>query len=81
MKHPKDEPARAKEAMHIVDQLKTLGLPEDDPDLQRVLLILDQFVEKGYGYSGKLTSDLGFLFELKLSLQNHIVSHVRIAKA
>jgi len=77
---PKDIAARAAEAAEMAKQLSTTGIPEDDPDFKKLLKIMDEFVVKGYGYSGLVKTKLGFDFDLKLSLQKHIMSTLRIAK-
>ncbi len=81
MKNPKDVVARATEAAEMARQLQTVGFPQDDPDFQKLLKIIDDFVVKGYGFSGFVKTNLGFKFDLKLSLQRHVTSHVRITKA
>ena len=78
---PKDLVARAAEAAEMARQLQTVGIPADDPDFKKLLKIMDEFVVKGYGYSGFVKTDLGFKFDVKLSLQRHITSHVRITKS
>lgn len=81
MKNPKDLAARAAEAAEMAKQLQTVGIPTDDPGFQKLLKTIDEFVTKGYGFSGLLKTDLGFKFDLKLSLQRHVTSHVRITKS
>lgn len=80
MKNPKDLVARAAEAAEMAKQLQTVGIPADDPDFKKLLKIMDDFVVKGYGYSGFVKTQLGFDFDVKFSMQKHIMSTIRIAK-
>jgi hypothetical protein len=80
MKNPKDLATRAAEAAEMGRQLQTVGIPEDDPDFKKLLKIIDEFVTKGYGYSGFVKTQLGFDFDVKFSMQKHITSYIRIAK-
>lgn len=81
MKNPKDIVARAAEAAEMARQFQATGFPEDEPGYQKLLGIIDDFVVKGHGYSGYIKTNLGFKFDVKLSLQRHVTSHVRITKA
>jgi hypothetical protein len=80
MKNPKGMVARAAEAAEMAKQLSTTGIPADDADLLKLLKIMDEFVVKGYGFSGFVKTKLGFDFDVKFSMQKHIVSTIRIAK-
>ena len=80
MKNPKDLAARAAEAAEMAKQLSTTGIPADDADLLKLLKIMDDFVVKGYGFSGLVKTKLGFDFDVKFSTQKHIMSTIRIAK-
>lgn len=71
---------RAREACTIGGNLAQLGLPHEDPGMARVLATLDEFVRLGHGFTGSVKSDLGVTVHLKLSVQPHITSLLRIAK-
>jgi hypothetical protein len=79
-KRVKTPAERAREACTIGGNLATLGLPHEDPGMARVLATLDEFVRLGAGFTGSVRSELGVVVHLKLSVQPHVTSLLRISR-
>lgn len=81
MKHPKTPSDRHREALEIAKQLSGCGLPFDDPRVAQLRDDLQRFAEDGVGASKVLKlPELKVAMVVKLSLQAHIPSFVRVTK-
>jgi hypothetical protein len=77
MKAPKTREEREREVAKLSEEVKSLGIPEDD--MQPLFDVLDRFATEGEGYSGVVKlPQFNLAFVVKLSLQAHVHSGMRL---
>lgn len=78
MKRPKSEDERVREMVAIRQKMRELGLHEDDPDVARLIAIMNDFV-RGTGHTGVVPlKNFGRTAIVKLSLRDGVNSEVTL---